>query len=215
MKTYENYLFDADGTLVDTIDLIVDCFSYITARYAGRTPPREVIVAGIGTPLVDQLTLHLGREFATQDVLDDYLAYQLRVMGDRVALFPGIAEGLRVLRQSGKKLAVVTARRRFSLEIILRQTGIAQFFDVVVTPEDTGRHKPDPQPALLAMARLGADPAATVMIGDAVHDISCGAAAGIDTVFVGWSHTDPSTLPLPSTWTIASMAELVDPVTGG
>lgn len=215
MKTYENYLFDADGTLVDTIDLIVDCFSYITARYVGRTPPREVIVAGIGTPLIDQIALHLGREFANKEVLDDYLAYQLRVMGDRVTLFPGIAEGLRALRQGGKKLAVVTARRRYSLEIILRQTGIAQFFDVLVTPEDTGRHKPDPQPALLAMARLGADPAATVMIGDAVHDIRCGAAAGIDTVFVGWSHNDPSTLPLPSTWTIESMAELVGPVTGG
>lgn len=79
---------------------------------------------------------------------------------------------------------------------------------MLVTPEDTEKHKPDAEPALKAMALLGADPTTTVFTGDAHYDICSGASAGVDTVFVNWSHIERSSLPIQPTWAIDSLREL-------
>ncbi len=208
MKIYDTYLFDADGTLFDTVDLICRCFEYITRKYNGSPLPREHIISGIGSPLHDQLIQHLGPDHDFDPILDDYLHYQLEIMGDSVTLFPGAAATLAALKSAGKQLAVVTSRRRFSLDVILESTDTAKYFEVLVTPEDTHRHKPDPEPALKAMALLGAARENTVFVGDAHYDICSGSGAGIDTVFVTWSHSDAKSLPVPPTWTIDALPEL-------
>jgi pyrophosphatase PpaX len=129
-------------------------------------------------------------------------------MKGNVRLFPGVDETLAALQENGRKLAIVTSRKRFSLEVLLQATDTSKYFDVLVTPEDTEKHKPDPEPALKAMMFLGANRDKTVFVGDAHFDISSGAGAGVDTVFVKWSQFDPSTLPIPPTWTIESMQDL-------
>lgn len=88
MKTYDYYLFDADGTLYDTVDLICTCFTYIAEKYTGTNPGRETIIASIGSPLKDQITQHLGPSFCTEEVLQDYLSFQLGIMEENVNLFP-------------------------------------------------------------------------------------------------------------------------------
>ncbi len=208
MKVYDSYLFDADGTLFDTVDLICDCFQYVAEKYTGQSMDRNTIIEGIGSPLRSQLIIHLGTELDHDLILDDYLQYQLSIMEDRITPFPYVTETLEALRNAGKKLAVVTSRRRLSLEKILHSTDTLKYFDVLVTPEDTTRHKPDAEPALKAMSLLGADKTATVFTGDAHYDICSGASAGIDTVFVNWSHAQSSSLPVPPTWTIDSLQEL-------
>lgn len=208
MKVYDNYLFDADGTLFDTVDLICDCFQYVAEKYAGKTMDRQTIIHGIGSPLRSQLIAHLGSELDHDLILDDYLQYQLGIMDDKITPFPHVVETLETLKCAGKKLAVVTSRRRFSLERILQSTATAKYFDILVTPEDTTRHKPDAEPALKAISLLGADKDSTVFTGDAHYDICSGASAGIDTVFVNWSHAAASSLPVPPTWTIDSLREL-------
>ena len=212
MKAYDTYLFDVDGTLVDTVDLICRCFQYIAEKYANKTLPREQIVAGIGSPLHQQVVKQLGPGLDYDRILDDYLHYQLDIMGKSVSLFPGVAATLEALKTAGKRLAVVTSRRRHSLEVILSSTGIADFFDYLVTPEDTDRHKPDPEPALKAMSLLGAAPKSTVFIGDAHYDICSGAGAGIDTVFVTWSQAAVESLPIRPTWTIDALPQLCEPL---
>lgn len=208
MKIYDNYLFDADGTLFDTVDLICTCFDYITRKYGGITVDRSTIIAGIGSPLRSQLMDHLGSDLDHEQVLADYLEYQLSIMEDKIAPFPHVAETLGTLKGAGKKLALVTSRRRFSLERILESTDTAKYFDVLITPEDTEKHKPDAEPALKAMALLGADRTNTVFTGDAHYDICSGASAGVDTVFVNWSHIKRSSLPVQPTWAIDSLQEL-------
>ncbi len=208
MKAYNNYLFDADGTLFDTVDLICTCFQYIAEKYAGKAMDRRTIIDSIGMPLKNQLVTHLGEEHDHEQILDDYLQYQLSIMADCINPFPHVPETLERLKRAGKKLAVVTSRRRFSLEKILDATGTADYFDVLVTPEDTIRHKPDAEPALKAMALLDAEKTSTVFIGDALYDICSGASAGIDTIFVNWSHARLSSLPVPPTWAIDSLQEL-------
>jgi pyrophosphatase PpaX len=208
MKMYDSYLFDADGTLFDTVDLICDCFHYIAEKYGDKALDRHTIIEGIGSPLKGQILTHLGTDLDLDLILADYLQYQLTIMEDKITPFPHVAETLETLKSAGKKLAVVTSRRRFSLEKILESTDTARYFDVLVTPEDTIRHKPDAEPALKAISLLGADTTSTVFTGDAMYDICSGASAGIDTVFVNWSHAAPSSLPVPPTWTIDSLREL-------
>ncbi|MGW8195656.1 MAG: HAD hydrolase-like protein [Desulforhopalus sp.] len=208
MKTYDSYLFDADGTLFDTVDLICGCFQYVSEKYAGRIVERGTIINGIGLPLRDQLITHLGAELDHDQILDDYLQYQLSIMEEYIRPFPLVVETLAALKEAGKKLAVVTSRRRFSMEKILQFTGTAKYFDVLVTPEDTVRHKPDAEPALKAISLLGSERNSTVFTGDAMYDICSGASAGIDTVFVTWSHVELSSLPVAPTWAIDSLQEL-------
>lgn len=209
MKEYDSYLFDADGTLFDTVDLICRCFDYITEKYAGRILTRKTVIDGIGSPLKEQLITHLGTELDHDHILDDYLQYQLSIMEGGISPFAKVTETLEILKNAGKKLAIVTSRRRFSMEKILQLTNTARYFDVLVTPEDTTHHKPHAEPALKAISLLGADPATTVFTGDASYDICSGASAGIDTVFVNWSHAERSSLPVSPTWIIDSPQELV------
>lgn len=208
MKAYQSYLFDADGTLFDTVDLICRCFQYVAEKYTGKTIDRRTIIESIGLPLKSQLINHLGRGLDSERILDDYLQYQLNIMEDCINPFPHAAKTLEILKDAGKKIAVVTSRRRFSLEKILQSTDTAKYFDVLVTPEDTAKHKPDAEPALRAMFLLNAEKTNTVFIGDALYDICSGASAGIDTIFVTWSHSELSSLPVSPTWTIDSLQEL-------
>ena len=208
MKQYDSYLFDADGTLFDTIDLICNCFQYVAEKYTGKTLEKSNIINGIGLPLKNQLIAHLGLEFDHNKIFDDYVQYQISIMEDSVRPFPDVIPTLEILKNAGKKLAVVSSRRRLSLDKILESTDTSRYFDVLVTPEDTTRHKPDAEPALKAMSLLGAEKTTTVFIGDALYDICSGDSAGIDTIFVNWSHTDLSSLPVPATWAIDSLREL-------
>ncbi len=158
------------------------------------------------------LISHLGADLDYNRILDEYLRYQLTIMEDSVKPFPHVLSTLKMLKESGKKLAVVTSRRRYSLDIILESTNTAQYFDILVTPEDTVKHKPDAEPALKAIELLDADKHHCVFTGDALFDICSGSSAGIDTVFVNWSHVALSSLPVPPTWAIDSMQELTAPL---
>lgn len=208
MKPYETYLFDADGTLFDTADLICDCFGHVAAIHSDTTLTRQEILSGYGLPLKGQLIKLLGAHINVDQVLDDYMDYQLEVMDSRIVPFPGVKETLEKLHNSGKKLGIVTSRRRYSMDKILDFTDTARYFSAVVTPEDTTRHKPDAEPTLLALERLGAQKDHTVFTGDAEFDIMSGTSAGVDTAFVGWSHLDAGTLQVRPTWTIHSMYDI-------
>lgn len=208
MKRYENYLFDADGTLFDTVELICRCFQYTSLKYTGKEMSREAILAGYGLPLKGQLKKNLGEDCDIELALDDYMNFQLEILESSISCFPGVAETLETLKQRGIKTAIVTSRRRYSMERILKATDTAKYFDAVVTPEDTTLHKPDAEPALLAMEKLQADKEKTVFTGDAQFDICSGSSAGIDTVFVTWSHAELASLPVKPTWTIDAMEDL-------
>lgn len=214
MKVYDYYLFDADGTLFNTTELICECFQYVAEKYTNKRVDRQLIVQGIGSPLRAQVIEHLGADLDVEAILDDYLQYQLKAMEHSLSLFPNVPEALNTLKENGKKLAIVTSRKRYSLGVFLEATGIRDYFDVLVTPEDTALHKPNPEPALKAIELLGAAKPATVFIGDAKWDVCSGNSAGIDTVFVNWSHTRVEDLPEAPTWTIDTMHQLTAPITG-
>ncbi len=210
MKQYAAYLFDGDGTLYDTAEMIYQCFSYSCKKFGNIEVAREAVFSNIGLPLRPQLEHFLGplSDDRATEILKAHMAYQLTIYRDHVFLFPGVAETLARLKNNDKKLAVVTSRRTKTLTLYLKHTAIYHLFDAFITPESTEKHKPDPQPALEALRQLDCSAAETLFVGDAVFDIACGSKAGTDTAFVAWSHIPITSLPMKPTYILNGMGEL-------
>lgn len=211
MKRYAAYLFDGDGTLYDTAEMIYKCFLYTCKEFGGITVNRRDVFANIGIPLQPQLEHFLGplSDQQAEKVTRAHMEYQMTLYKDCVKLFPAVASTLEYLKKRGSRLAVVTSRKHFTLKLYLEHTGIYQLFDILISPEDTLRHKPDPEPAEEALRRLGCQAHETLFIGDSEFDIACGAHAGTDTAFVAWSTIPSSQLPIQPTYIISTMEELI------
>jgi len=211
IKSYQTYLFDSDGTLLDTAELIFQTFLYTCKKYGDLTIERPRVIADIGTPLVRQIQLYLGQlsDSELTLILMDYRDYQLSIYQQHLSVFPGVEETLRQLKSRGKKLAVVTSRKLDTTELYLKIGKLYDFFDVIITPESTSDHKPHPAPALKAIEMLNGNTQDALFIGDAYFDIECGQQAGMDTALVSWSHNDPHSIQPPPTYIIQQMTDLL------
>ena len=199
MKEYDAYLFDADGTIINTRELIYRCFVHAGEKVRVAIPSREFVNSKTGLPVGTHLRELIGYDHPEElyeEAIRHYVDYQLTVFPDYLEAFPGVVEGLAALRGMGKKLAVVTSRRRHSLVTFLDALKIKEYFDVLVTPEDTEKHKPDPAPALFALRALGAEPSRAIFIGDAEFDIRSGNAAGTATAYVDWGGEEYTKWPV-------------------
>jgi pyrophosphatase PpaX len=211
MKDYSYYLFDADGTLIDTTEMIYQCFVHTCGKFGDIAVSRPEVIKNVGLTLRRQMETYFGPltddEFNVRSA--EHMKYQLSVYPKYLRLFPTVREGLELLSRHGKKCAVVTSRRRPTLDLYLDKTGIIGYFSAFVTPENTAKHKPDPEPALEALRLLGAaDKSEAVFVGDSSFDIECGARAGIDTAFVTWSENDPSSLPFAPMHLVSDLTQL-------
>ncbi len=212
IKSYRNYLFDADGTLINTAELVFQTFLYTCEKYGRFTIERSRVLADMGQPLVRQIQLYLGRLLENELVLilEDFREYQLSIYQAHLEVFPDVYETLHGLQAAGKRLAVVTSRKMETTELYLKIGNLFDFFDVIITPEATSKHKPDPEPALKAMELINGDPDDTLFIGDAYFDIQCGQQAGTDTALVSWSQNDVNTIQPSPTYILQNMTDLLD-----
>jgi pyrophosphatase PpaX len=210
MKEYKYYLFDADGTLIDTIELIYQCFKHTLATYGKRAFGRQEIVEATGMTLRNQFAHHLGpitdEQFA--QISAHHMQYQLSIYKNYLRLLPGVLETLQHLKSRGKRLAVVSSRRKDTLGLYLKVCGIDAFFDFCITPEDTKNHKPHPEPALVALSRIGAKPHEALFVGDSVFDMQCARDAAIDSALVCPAHADARTMPFQPTYTIPEITTI-------
>ncbi len=99
---------------------------------------------------------------------------------------PGMVDVLERLRAEGRRLGIVTAKRRETIELAFARLPLRDHFDVVVTSDDTERHKPDPEPILFALERLGAGPDEAAYVGDSPFDVAAARAAGVRAIAVTW-----------------------------
>ncbi len=210
MKDYACYLFDLDGTLIDTAELIYQCFKYSCRMFGNSEVGRDAVIRHIGLPLRRQLEVHLGplTDGRAEEIMGAHMEYQLSIYKRYLRAFPTVAEGLAALKRRGKKLGVVTSRRQRTLHLYLGETGLEDSFDVFVSPEMTLRHKPDPEPVLKALELLNCPRGQALLVGDSGFDIECGANAGVDTAFVSWSHTPESSLAIRPTQVIDDVRSL-------
>jgi pyrophosphatase PpaX len=177
------WLFDFDGTLADSVELIMASFRHATAQVLGAVPDDGLLRAGIGLPLIDQMrTLD---DVRWQELYDVYVEHNAQVHDELLRPYPGVSQLLADLRSQGRLLGVVTSKRRETARRGLQVLGLGEF-DVLIGFEDTELHKPGPEPLLRALAVLDASPADAVYVGDTAWDVRAGRAAGLATAGVLW-----------------------------
>jgi pyrophosphatase PpaX len=187
-------LFDFDGTLVDTTELIYQSMRHATGEVLGREIPRETLMANVGQPLPRQMEL-IDADRA-EALLESYRLHNEEHHDLLIGEFPGVKRSLARLSAGGVRVAVVTSKRRFSLEMALeRFPGLGAVVDRFVTMEDTTEHKPHPAPLLKGLVFLGdIPPEEAAYVGDSPFDVGAAKAAAVKSVAVSWGAFSEDTL---------------------
>lgn len=183
---YDAVLFDLDGTLLDSVELILASYHHTLARHG--LPPRSdaVILEGLGTPLEAQLARWVDDPSAIPAMIDTYRTHNLAAHDAMVRPYPGVTQVVHELAARGTKLAVVTSKRRHGTLRGLASLGLERAFHHLVCADDVTRAKPHPEPVLRALEALGVAPERAAFVGDSTHDMESGRAAGVSTVAVLW-----------------------------
>jgi len=180
-------LFDFDGTLVDTTEMIHQSMRHATSSVLGRDDlSREALLANVGRPLPRQMEL-LDAEKA-ELLLEAYRSHHEQHHDALIREFPGVEESLSRLQAAGIKVAIVTSKRRPSVEMALDNfPTLRNVVDRFVTMEDTTEHKPHPEPLLRGLELLGGVPKErAAYVGDSPFDVEAAKAAGLTSVAVSW-----------------------------
>ena len=178
-------LFDLDGTLIDSIGLLLDCVRH---TFEGRTPaPTEAEwIAGIGTPLQKQLAQYVGSDDDARELTNRYRIYQREHHDRLTSAYPGVVETLSELDRRGHPMGVVTSKSNEMMDKGLVHVGLDRFMRTKIGMDSCKIHKPDPFPVHLALTELGYAPREAVFVGDSPHDIHSGNAAGVISVAALW-----------------------------
>lgn len=182
----QTVLFDLDGTIVDTNELIIQSFLHTFEGITAEPVTREHIVPNMGRPLIEQMMFFSGRE-QVDDLVKKYRTFNIAHHDELVREFPHVRETLAKLHAAGVKLGVVTSKIRQTTEMGLKLTGLYDYFGTIVTVDDVGKAKPDPEGIHKAVRELGGDLSSALMVGDSHYDIEAAHNAGIPSVAVAWS----------------------------
>lgn len=179
-------LFDLDGTLIDTIELILASARHALSDRSHPIPPDEEWLRSLGTPLVEQLRAYAADDADLGRLIDRYREFQLRHHDRLTRCYDGVLTAVGALHVGGHPLGVVTSKASAIARRSLEFVGLAGFFEAVVGYEDTRRHKPHPDPVLAALDQLGVEAPNAAFVGDSPFDVEAGNAAGVVTVAALW-----------------------------
>ena len=207
---WSGVFFDLDGTLADTVGLILKCFRYTTRKHFGECLPDAEVVATLGIPLPVQMRGFARSDEEAERMRKTYIAYQDTVHDEMVGSFPEASSVLRVLRGRGTKIAVVTSKRAGIARRTLECCGLLRAVDLVVSADQVGNPKPHPESVILALSRLSLDPEDVVFVGDSPFDIRAGIGAGTRTAAALWGPFDPEELLLEKAdFTLDTLADVL------
>jgi pyrophosphatase PpaX len=186
MAAIQTVLFDLDGTLIDSIRLILDSYHHTLAAHG--VPPRtdEDWLRGVGTPLSVQFAEWNDDLGKLEAMVATYRAYNLAHHDRMVTVYPGVVAAVEAIRAAGRRTGLVTSKNRQGALRGLTLVRLEALMDVLVCADEVTNPKPHPEPVEKAVALLGADPATTVYVGDSIHDMVSGRAAGVRTAAALW-----------------------------
>jgi pyrophosphatase PpaX len=177
-------LFDFDGTLGDSIDLIISSLRATAVELPGCTFDEAAIRQWIGRPLTAMLLEQGVTDHA--EWMTVYRRHYRRAHDEMLRPIEGISGLLERLATAGARIGVVSSKKTDYIELSLNRLDLDSWIDVIVGADNTQRHKPDPEPLLHAARLLDAVPSLCVYVGDAVTDVVAGRAAGMATIAVTW-----------------------------
>jgi len=216
-RRFEVVLFDLDGTLIDSTELILSSYRHTMRTHLGRQLPDADWLSTMGRPLRVQLRDFARDETDVQAMLDTYSAHNDEHHDASIAAFEEVLPVLRTLVEAGYTLGIATSKRKEFALRGLRVSGLpVEWFGAIVTADDVERHKPDPEPLLVALSELGCEsPGAAMYVGDSPFDMAAGRAAGMVTVAVAWGPHDEEALARHSPdFTLGKPSELLEIVEG-
>jgi pyrophosphatase PpaX len=181
---YPVVLFDLDGTVVDSGGIILASMRHATQTVLGREFSDEELLANVGGPGLEAQMEALGPG-RTAELVRVYREHN-EPLHETLEGFGGVEPALEQLRDRGQRLGIVTAKRRATVELAFARLPLAHLFEVVVGGDETQRHKPDPEPLLLALDRLAAAPGQAAYVGDSPYDMQAARAGGLFAVGVTW-----------------------------
>jgi len=189
---YEAVVFDLDGTVVDSVELIVVSFQHAIREVLGREMSREESTNWVGMPLREQME-RFSSEHA-DELVEVYREFNHREHDRMLTLYEGIEDLLHGLRKAGVKVGLVTSKSRSTAQMAFDLTGIEAYFQATVCAGESSGNKPAPDPILACLEQLGVSPPAAVYVGDSPADIQAALAAGAAAVAVSWGVFPPEKL---------------------
>ncbi|HEY4411765.1 MAG TPA: HAD-IA family hydrolase [Gaiellaceae bacterium] len=184
MVRYPVVLFDLDGTVVDSGAIILASMRHATREVLGREYGDEELLQAVGGPGLEAQFAVFAPD-RVEELVRVYRAHN-EPLHDDLEACAGIEEILVRLRAEGRRLGVVTAKRRATVDLAWASVPLSHLFETIVGGDETERHKPDPEPLLLAAERIGADPAESAYVGDSPFDVLAAKAAGMYAIAVTW-----------------------------
>lgn len=206
MKKYDGVIFDIDGTLTSTNELIFSAFNHITKKYLNKTMTNEEIIALFG-PTEDKILEDWFGENA-EDVKREYYSFYTNnhAMAD---IYPGIKELLKYIKEKNVLLSIFTGKGREASLITLKKLEILDYFDLVITGSDVKEHKPSPEGIEIFVKKFALDKEKVLMVGDAPADIKAARAAGVKVASVVWdSYAHDKVLKMKSDYLFHTVEEL-------
>ena len=201
-------LFDLDGTLIDSIALLLACMSH-TFEGRQRRPTEVEWIEGLGTPLPKQLTPYIESDQDRERLVNRYRTFQHENHDQLMATYEGVIETLALLFQRGHPMGVVTSKGNAMMDRGLKFIGADEYIEVAIGYDSCHIHKPDPFPVRLALEKLAYRPEEAVFVGDSPHDINAGNAAGVVTVAALWGpFTRAQLAPYKPTYFLDRMTDL-------
>ncbi|SDK04779.1 pyrophosphatase PpaX [Sediminibacillus albus] len=178
-------LFDLDGTLIDTNELIIASFLHTLKVYSNHEYSRKEVLDFIGPPLKDSfMKIDPDR---VDEMVATYREHNLSNHDDYVTAYPTVVDTLKQLKAAGYQLAIVTTKVKSTAMMGIALTGMEGLFETVIGLEDVTNAKPHPEPIIKALQQLDGQASTTLMVGDNYHDIEAGQNAGTKTAGVAWT----------------------------
>ncbi len=185
MKKYKGIIFDIDGTLTSTNELIFATFNYIAEKYEGRKYSDEEIIAMFG-PTEDVILKEKFNGDKFSEVYNEYYKFYRENHPKMADLYPGIVDILNDIKSKDIKIAIFTGKGRKTTDITLEILDIKKYFDLIVTGDDVKNHKPSPEGIFRFIDTFNLNKNKVLMVGDSVADIIASREAGIDIASVVW-----------------------------
>ena len=181
---YPVVLFDLDGTVIDSGAIILASMRHAAKEVLGTDVPDEQLMSAVGGPGLEAQMRTIAPD-RVDELVNVYRAHN-EPLHDELQCCAGMEDVLVQLKEEGRRLGIVTAKRRQTVELAFARLPIEHLFETVVGGDETERHKPDPAPLLLALDRLGARPEEAAYVGDAPFDVKAAKAAGLFAIGVTW-----------------------------
>jgi len=200
-------IFDIDGTLVDSVGLIVASYQHAFRTVLGHEEDEALIKTWIGASLVGVMRENYPDH--ADDLFREYTTWNEAHTEGWLKEYPGIPELASSLVEAGVRLGAATSKRRGQAQWALDLGHLTDLVPLVVAHEDVDAHKPDPTPLLLAAQRLGCTPAEAVYVGDAAVDVQAAHNAGMDCIACTWgAGTEPDLVAAAPTVLVHTVPEL-------